>query len=75
MAALARCLATDGRLHLLRLTGHSHQVNEAESGSLSLRLTDSPHEASSTGITPRQCSFGYLVERAISSVSSFHLTR
>src|SRR5207237_8180475 len=33
-----RCFTTDGRLHPLRQTGHSHYVNDAEPVSLSLRL-------------------------------------
>jgi hypothetical protein len=34
--------------------------NEAESGSLSLRLTRSPFEASSTAVAHCQCSIGYM---------------
>ena len=60
---------------LIRQTGHSHWRNEAESGSLSLRLMGSPHKASSTRIAPCQRLLGYFDERVISKVSSFQLTR
>ena len=59
----------------IRWTGHSHWCNEAESGSLSLRLASSLHKASSTQIAPCQRLLGYFDERAISKVSSFQLTR
>ena len=42
-----------GRLHPFGQTGHSHlNANEAESGSLSLRLTSSPCKASCRGLLP-----------------------
>jgi hypothetical protein len=46
MAAFTRCFTIDGRLHPLRQTGHSHLDNEAELGSLSLRLARLPRKAS-----------------------------
>jgi hypothetical protein len=39
-------------LHPIRKTGHSHWCNEAEPGSLALRLTPLPLEASPRRITP-----------------------
>jgi len=59
----------------IRRTGHFHWRNEAESGSLALRLMRSPCKASPTRITPRQRSLGYFDERVISKISSFQLTR
>jgi hypothetical protein len=49
--------------------------NEAESGSLALRLTPSPLEASTTGLPLRRRSFGYMCERAIHMADSFHPAR
>ena len=75
-AALARCLAVDCRLRPFGKVGHSQLLgfNEAESGSLALRLTSSRSQAS-TGWLPIT-SLGRLHgERAIAMVSSFHLTR
>jgi len=63
-----------GFIHIRR-TGHFHWRNEAESGSLTLRLMRSPCKASPTRITPRQRSLGYFDERVISKISSFQLTR
>jgi hypothetical protein len=60
---------------LIRRTGHFHWRNEAESGSLALRLMRSPRKASPTRITPRQRSLGYFDERVISKISSFQLIR
>jgi len=59
----------------IRRTGHFHWRNEAESGSLALRLMRLPCKASPTRITPRQRSLGYFDERVISKISSFQLTR
>jgi hypothetical protein len=59
----------------IRRTGHFHWRNEAESGSLALRLMRSPRKASPTRITPRQRSLGYFDERVISKISSFQLIR
>ena len=75
-AARARCFAAGCRLRPFRKVGHSQLLgfNEAESGSLALRLT-SPRSQASTGrlpITPLGRLHG---ERAIAMVSSFHLTR
>ena len=75
-AARARCFAAGCRLRPFRKVGHSQLLgfNEAESGSLALRLT-SPRSQASTGrlpITPLSRLHG---ERAIAMVSSFHLTR
>ena len=41
MAACTRYFTIDIRLHPLRRTGHSQYANEAESGSLALRLASS----------------------------------
>ena len=46
VTASARCFTVDPRLHLLGLTGHSQLRNEAESGSLALRLASLPCKAS-----------------------------
>ena len=59
----------------IRRTGHFHWRNEAESGSLALRLMRSPYKASPTRITPRQRLLGYFNERVILKISSFQLTR
>jgi len=53
-AARARCLAVGARLHPSRQAGHSHWSNEAESGSLTLRLTCMSPRASRTRIAPKR---------------------
>jgi hypothetical protein len=74
-AANTRCFTAGGRLHPIRKSGHPHWCNEAESGSLALRLTSSPHGASADG-SPRQPPPDRLhEERVIVMVSSFQLTR
>ena len=52
MVANTRCFTIDIRLHPLRQTGHSHDANEAESGSLALRLASLPCKASCRGLLP-----------------------
>jgi hypothetical protein len=50
MAALIRFFTISDRLHPIWKTGHSHSIsNEAEPGSLSLRLMISPYKASCRG--------------------------
>jgi len=73
-AAIAHCFAVDTRLRHLWQVGHSQQRNEAESGSLALRLTPSSHGASVAG-SPRHPPDRLHGERAITMVSSFQLTR
>jgi len=51
-AARTRFFTAGVRLHLLWQVGHSLMCNEAESGSLALRLTSSPSEASHERVTP-----------------------
>jgi len=51
-AAFTRCFTAGTGLHLSWTDGHSQKCNEAEMGSLSLRLTPSPHEASPDRVTP-----------------------
>jgi hypothetical protein len=53
IAAFAHCLAVDDRLHPIWRVGRSRLRNEAETGSLSLRLTSSSSEASSARVAPR----------------------
>ncbi|MEE8434124.1 MAG: hypothetical protein V3S64_04975 [bacterium] len=48
---------------------------EAESGSLALRLTPSPREASTARVAPEHRSAGHMCEQAIHMVDSFHSTR
>ncbi len=73
-AASAHSYAVDSRLRHLWQVGHSQQRNEAESGSLALRLAPSSHGASATG-SPRQAPDRLHGERAITKISSFQLTR
>ena len=73
-AAVAHCYAVDTRLRHLWQVGHSQQRNEAESGSLALRLTPSSHGASAAG-SPRHPPDRLHGERAITMISSFQLTR
>ena len=72
--APARCFPVGIRLHHLWQTGHSHKCNEAELGSLALRLACSPHEASPAGLL-RPALAWLPAERAILRVNSFQLTR
>jgi len=74
MTAHTCCFATDSRLHLLRKDGHDHLCNEAESGSLTLRLTPSPHRASTAG-SPRQPPARLHGQQAITMVNTFQQTR
>ena len=74
VAAYTCCFATDSRLHLLRKDGHDHLCNEAESGSLTLRLTPSPHRASTAG-SPRQPPARLHGQQAITMVNTFQQTR
>jgi len=74
-AASARCFTAGIRLHPIRRTGRPRsKCNEAETGSLALRLTPSSHGASTAG-SPRQPPDRLHGERASSMVSSFQLTR
>jgi hypothetical protein len=70
------CSLLRGRywLHPFWRAGHPQLLNEAETGSLSLRLAPSPSEASHHGLLRR--AHGRLhVERAIYMFSSFQLKR
>jgi hypothetical protein len=51
-AASAHCSAVDTRLRHLWQVGHSQQRNEAESGSLALRLTPSQSQGFGSRVTP-----------------------
>ena len=62
------------RLQRIRASGHSQLRHEAESGSLTLRLTPSPHEASFDG-SLRQTLVWLRGARACTTVSTFQLTR
>ena len=73
-AARARCFTVGIRLRHIRKHGHSQLRHEAESGSLTLRLTPSPHGASTAG-SPRHPPDRLHGERAITKVSTFQLTR
>src|ERR1017187_1827263 len=72
---LAGCFPTGIRLHPSRQTGHLRLPNEAQSGSLALRLACSPMPSL------RQIDFsiprllGYMFEQAIYLVNSFQFTR
>jgi hypothetical protein len=61
-------------LHHLRKDGHPQQFNEAESGSLTLRLTPLRSEASDAGL-PRRLLGQLHGARALTMVSTFQLTR
>ncbi len=74
MAANACCFTTGSRLRPIRKDSHDHLRNEAESGSLTLRLTPSPHRASTAG-SPRQPPARLHGQQAITMVSTFQLTR
>ncbi len=73
--APVRCFFVDGRLRPFWKLGRLHSHNEAESGSLSLRLAPLPSEASAAGSLPRQPLSRLLAERTICKVSTSHLTR
>jgi len=72
MAAHTCCFTTSSRLHQIRMAGHDHSCHEAESGSLTLRLTPSPHRASAAG-SPRQPPAWLHGQQAIAMVSTFQL--
>ena len=72
--ALTPCFITGIRLHPYPADCPLPSRNEAESGSLALRLTGSPLEASPSGL-PRPTLDWLHVEWVIYMVSSFHLTR
>jgi hypothetical protein len=72
--APARFFPADIRLHPTWKTGRFHLRNEAKTGSLALRLTCSPHQASSGRLLCRTLVW-LLVERAIYKVNSFQFTR
>jgi len=72
--APARCFPVSGRLRPSWRVGRSHWFNEAESGSLALRLTSSPQRASTIG-SPRAPPLRLHAARAINMVSTFQLTR
>jgi hypothetical protein len=74
MGARARYFPTGVRLPHLWQSGRSQQRNEAESGSLALRLACSPREASPAGLL-RPTLAWLPVERAILRISSSHLIR
>jgi hypothetical protein len=73
-AACARCFTDDVRFRQFRKVDHYHWCNEAEMGSLTLRLTSPPSRAPTTKLpaSPPSRLHG---ERAIAMVSTFHLTR
>jgi len=74
MAARACCFTTGVWLHPSRRTGHLRLPNEAESGSLALRLTGSPPEPHWFHCWSPP--FVWLhVEQAIYMVNSFQFTR
>ncbi len=74
MAACTCCFATGSRLHQIRMDGRGHLCNEAESGSLTLRLTPSPHRASTAG-SPRQPPAWLHGQQAITMICTFQQTR
>ncbi len=73
-AARARCFTGGVRFRHLRRVDHYHWFNEAETGSLTLRLTSSPSRAPTTRLpaSPPSRLHG---ERASAMVSTFQLTR
>ncbi len=73
-AACAHFFTADCRLPHLWKTGHPHLRHEAEPGSLALRLTCSPHEASPAGLLLLTLAW-LIVERAINNVYTFQYTR
>ena len=73
--ALACCFFTGSRLQQIRMPGHSSCLcNEAESGSLALRLALSSHKASQVG-SPLAALIRLHVKQAIDMVDSFQSTR
>src|SRR5713226_2844772 len=73
--ASARYFIAGSRLPLLRLIGHSFLLcNEAETGSLALRLACSPCKASPVELLPLTLA-RLLAERAIYKISSFQNIR
>src|SRR6266498_4172553 len=73
--ACARYFIAGPRLPLLRLIGHSFLLcNEAETGSLALRLACSPCKASPVELLPLTLAW-LLAERAIYKISSFQNIR
>jgi hypothetical protein len=73
-AAYARCFTDGVWFHLLRKADHCHWFHEAETGSLTLRLTSSPSRAPTTWLpTPPPSQLHG--ERAIAMISTFQLTR
>ena len=73
-AARARCFTVGIRLRHIRKHGHSQLRHEAESGSLTLRLTPSPHRASTAG-SPRQPPAWLHGQQAITMICTFQQTR
>jgi hypothetical protein len=73
-AAYARCFTDGVRFRPFWKVDHYHWFNEAETGSLALRLTSSPSRASTTRL-PAPPPSRLHGERAIAMVSTFHLTR
>ena len=73
--AHACCFFAGDRLHHIRQPGHSpSSCNEAESGSLALRLVLSSHKASQVG-SPLAALVRLQVKQAIDMVDSFQSTR
>ena len=73
LAAPACCFTSGFRLHPSRRTGHLRLPNEAESGSLSLRLACSPPESPAPLLVLALVRLH--VEQAIYMVNSFQFTR
>src|SRR5689334_8498831 len=73
MTASACCFVTGGWLHLSRQTGHLRIPIEAESGSLTLRLTCSPPDSPVPLLKPTLVRLH--AEQAIYMVNSFQFTR
>jgi len=73
-AARAHCFTDGVWFRLLRQVDHYHWFNEAETGSLALRLTSSPSLAP-TARLPASPPSQLHGERAIAMVSTFQLTR
>jgi len=74
VVAYTCCFATGSRLHQFRQDGHDQWCNEAESGSLALRLTPSPHRASTAG-SPRHPPAWLHGQQAITMICTFQQTR
>ena len=73
--AHARCFTDDTGLHHSWKDGHSHQFNEAESGSLTLRLALSPPSRLRQVGLPRPALDGLHVKRAIYMANTFQFAR